>query len=426
MVRTIELDNGVRVLLAKYEGIETVSFGISYNVGGRNEWKLPPEYDGVSHFLEHLFFKGNGIYTSDEVNEILDDLGGINNAFTTEDVTCYYAHVPVEEVDGAIELFHNLLNYGKIEQKEFEKESFVVRQEMKRMEDTPHFHLFLKLKEKLNKDTSLEMTVIGNEYSLTHITLTEMEEYRDRHYDLCNAVILVVGNFEEEEIISKLNSSFGSLAISSDKPEFERTTYIPSLGSGISSFFMRKQLPMTYFAIGMKIPGARSSYTEGIEILSILLSSGRSSILQEDLVRPGIANFAWAEFDMWEDVGNLIVVVGTETEKVEEAIHTTFLSLHRLATTEIDEQLLEKLCSRLEYKLRSTLESPMSYLFQQSTSYWRRGRFEGIDEQLEMYRNVTPELVREIQATVFSNVEFVVGIVGNVEIDSVNFPENTW
>ena len=426
MFRTVNLQNGVNVLLAKYEGIETVSFGISYNVGGRNEWKLPHEYDGVSHFLEHLFFKGNGIYTSDEVNEILDDLGGINNAFTTEDVTCYYAHIPAEVVDDAIELFHNLLNFRKIDPREFEKESFVVRQEMKRMEDTPHFHLFLKLKERLNKGTSLEMTVIGNEFSLTHIGLAEMEEYRDRHYDLSNAVILVVGNFEEEKIISKLNSSFGSLTTHVDKPYYERTTYRPSTRSVVSTFFMEKQLPMIYFGLGMKIPGARSKYVEGIEILSVLLSSGRSCMLQDELVRPGIASFAWAEVDLWEDIGNLIVVVGTETGRAVEAIDTTFRTLYKLATTEIDEALLQKLCSRIEYKLRSSLENPRSYLFQQSTSYWRLGRFETIDEQLEKYRSVTPELIREIQTVVFGKVEFEMGVVGSEDISSVDFPEDAW
>ena len=426
MFRTMKLNNGVSVLLAHYDGIETLSIGISYNVGGRNEWKLPPEYDGVSHFLEHVFFKGNGKYSSSQVNEILDDLGGMNNAFTTDDVTCYYAHVPVEAADAAIDLFHNLLNFRNIDGNEFEKESFVVRQEMRRMEDTPHFLLFVKLKEAINAGSSLEMTVIGNEYSLSTIKLEQMEEYREKYYDLSNAVIMIIGNFDESSILDKLNSSFGSFPISESKPSYESTQFIPPTSSSLSSIFIQKPLPLLYFGLGMLTVGAKSKYAESLEILSVYLSSGRSSVLEEDLVRPGIASFAWAELDLWEDIGNLIIVVGAEQENFDEARELSFKALYKLKTTNFDEELLTKLCDKMERKLRMGLENPQNLLFQQSTTYWRRGKFESIEEQIEFYRSVTPEMIVEAQEYIFTNVRIVFGLVGEDDLSTGKFPKGTW
>ena len=106
-----KLKNGTPVLLATFPDSETVTLGITYNVGGRNEWKKGKEYDGVSHFLEHQFFKGNpeaGLNPI-EVNQAFDALGGLSNAFTMEDTTCYYVKCLNTELDNAINLWNKLL-----------------------------------------------------------------------------------------------------------------------------------------------------------------------------------------------------------------------------------------------------------------------------------------------------------------------------
>ncbi len=424
--KTRKLNNGVPVLMATYPDGETATIGISYNVGGRNEWKRGNEYDGISHFLEHQFFKGSPPLTPQKVNEALDDLGGLDNAGTTNEITFYYAKTLRSEVFNAIDLFDKLLIFGEISQEEFDKEAFVVKQEFRRLEDNPPFLLYKSLKSELFKGTSLEMDVIGNIDSLSKVSLRQMEEYRNEHYGLENAIILVIGNYDKEKVYDKLNETFGQRKVKSDKPRYQLTEYQTPTNSKLRVKIIEKDTPLVFYGLAIKTPGGKSEYRAALDILTSYITLGKSSLLQKQLVRSGVCAFAFSFTELHEDIGNLILVAGAPQATYPQAHQATMKMLHDALTMEITPELLKNICNRIEYDMRANLEEPMGMLYEQAIGYWQRGRFISMEEMLDEIRSVTIEKYNEVRNMVLNNLSGVYSIIGKMGDFKPDFPEGTW
>ncbi|OLS24103.1 MAG: hypothetical protein HeimC2_23770 [Candidatus Heimdallarchaeota archaeon LC_2] len=422
------LKNGTPVLLAIFPDSETVTLGITYNVGGRNEWKKGKEYDGVSHFLEHQFFKGNPEAGLDpiEVNQAFDALGGLTNAFTMEDTTCYYVKCLNTELDNAITLWNKLLIFGEIDKKEFDKESFVVRQEFKRIEDSPPSLLYRKMKKELHRGTSLEMDVIGNEDSLSSINLQQMETYRDEHYGMENAALMVLGNYDKESVFKKLNDTFGSKPAKSEKPKYELTSFKRANESKMKIVKVDKQTPLVFYGLGIKTLGGLSEDRAALEILMAYLTLGKSSLLREKLVRSGICAFATSFTELYQDVGNLILLAGTSPQSYPVAHDTTMKMLHELRTMNWTQELLDKIIERIEYSYRSNSEEPMSMLMGQATSLWRRGNFQSMEDRLFELNNISLETIHVVRDKLLGNLNGIYGIIGDIGDYEPSFPQDTW
>ncbi|MHA2029128.1 MAG: M16 family metallopeptidase [Candidatus Kariarchaeaceae archaeon] len=423
-----KLNNGTPVLLATFPDSQTVTFGITYNVGGRNEWQRGIEFDGVSHFLEHQFFKGNpetGLNPI-SVNQAFDSLGGMSNAFTMADTTCYFVKCLNTELDNAIELWNKLLIFGEIDQEEFDKESFVVRQEFRRMEDSPVSLLYFTMKKQLHLGTSLEMDVIGNEESLSKITLSQMEEYRNEHYGMENAALMVLGNYSKDDVFNKLNNTFGNKPARDMKPSYNLTTYRKPVENRLKIVKIDKQTPLVFFGLGMKTPGGLSDDRAALEIIMAYLTLGKSSLLQEKLVRTGICAFATSFTELYEDVGNIFLLAGTPPTVYPQAHEASFKMLHEMLTMQWDQDILNNIIERIEYSYRSSSEEPMSMLMGQATSLWRRGKFQSMEERLNELKSTSLDKINEVKNKIFSNISGVYGVIGDEASFNSNFPSGTW
>jgi len=423
-----ELSNGTPVLFMNYPESKSVSIGVSFNVGGRNEWQREASYNGISHFLEHQFFKGDesrGL-TPDRVHEMIDDLGGITNAFTYKQVTCYFTKSLATEVDQAIDLWSELMNYGKISQKEFDNESFVVRQEFRRGEDNPIQFLFRKLSTHLHEGTSLEMDVIGNEDSLETVTLEQMEQYREEHYDLSNAAIMILGNFDKDHVFQELDQKFGKKPVRDNKPEYDLVQYTPPQETNLNLFRYDKPSPLALLGVGLKTPGAQSDDYAALEILSSYLSLGKSSLVQEKLVRTGITAFAFCTGNSFEDVGEILVLVGAPPPMVEKAHQGMMQMLYEALTMEVDEDLLNEICDQIEFDRRRTREEPIQVLLDQAFGYWDAGKFMSLEEYMGKLRAVTIEDFNAAREKVLQHLDGVYLMMGSIGDFHPTFPNDTW
>ena len=417
------LNNGIPVLFITYPDSETVTIGVTFHVGGRNE---NLSIDGISHFLEHQFFKGNEHLSSFMVNEKLDLLGGVSNAFTTEDTTCYLTKCLSAEIEPAINLWNELLSFGKISKEEFDKEAFVVKQEFRRFLDNPPFYLYTNIKSQLFKDTSLEMTVIGNEKTLNSISLQTMEDYRFKHYGLENSAIMILGGFDKENIFQKLNLTFGVRKIRKSKPQYPLTNYQQSTRSHMDGFIVKNESPFVFFGFGIKTPGGLSEDRLTIELLSSIFSLGRNSLLNKTLVRTGLASFAYADAEMHRDVGIFSIIVGTPVNTLEKANEKTFQMLYDFLNADITPSMLEKAIDQLEYRTMNLLEDPMSAMFNQSTSIWRNGRFISHEEDFKQLRTLTPKKFMTLRNKLFQHLDGIYGIIGDCKDFKPIFPNGTW
>ncbi|MDH5403052.1 MAG: insulinase family protein [Candidatus Heimdallarchaeota archaeon] len=422
-----KLKNGVPVLLAHYDEGETVTIGITYNVGGRNEWENK-SLDGISHFLEHQFFKGNEHISPNEVLEKVDELGGMTNAFTMEDCTIYFSKCMSSELDNAISLWDELLTFGVISQEEFDKEAFVVRQEFRRAEDSPGNLIYRKVKKELFKNTSLEMDVIGTEESLSSMTLDQMERYRAKYYGMENCALLIVGNFDKEELFTKLNSTFGNKKFRDEKPKYQLTQYNIPKENKINVIRVEKETPLVFYDLAILTPGRKSKHYHAIELLSHLISLGRSSLIQQRLIRKGLCSYAYLYYNYYEDIGSLEFYAASSPHQIKESLDTTFILLHDVLTMEITSDTLAKLCDKIEYQVLSAFEDPSQLMQLQSIDYWRNGRFITLEDQMKAIRDVTIEDFDEVRQLILGNLQATLGVLGKSEDINfeLTFPENTW
>jgi len=427
---TRSLDNDVPVLLMNYPDAETVAIGVSFNVGSRNEWQRGPQYNGISHFLEHQFLNGDPArnLTAQTVKEKLDSLGGESNAFTWKHITCYFTKTLSSEVNEAIDLWEQLLNFGEISKEEFEKEAFVVRQEFKMKKiDNTFFMLLTELSKQLHKGTSLEMDVIGTEEALSSVSMEEMRYYRSEHYELNNAVIMVLGNINTAEVYQKLNETFGQWTFDNEKPHYHLVEYQKPKISSLRVHRYSISSPLVFIGIGIKIPGAKSELYPSIEILAALLNLGNTSLIQRYFVQSGLAAYANCGTDIYEDVGELTILIGTAPHLIDHANTAIFKVLHELLHLKINEKILSQICDKIEYHRLRKLEDPLEVLRLQAMAYWDLGEFLSEEEYITKLRDVTVEQFEKTQKVVLGELKGVYLLAGEIPSNfNPKFPKGMW
>ena len=172
MVNIKKLDNGVRVVLEEIDYVRSVSFGIWVRNGSRNE---KPEYNGMSHFIEHMLFKGTKNRTSKQIASEIDNLGGQINAFTSKECTCYYVKLLDSHIDIGIDILSDMILNSKFNEDDLDKERSVIIEELKMYEDSPEDLAYDLLTENIYKNDTLGMNIIGTEESLKKLNREKLK-----------------------------------------------------------------------------------------------------------------------------------------------------------------------------------------------------------------------------------------------------------
>ncbi len=209
MYRKDTLSNGIRVVSETLPKSRSVSIGVWVKVGSRHE---PAEISGVSHFIEHLFFKGTEKRTAKDIAIEMDSIGGEMNAFTSQETTTYYAKVVDEHLPTAIDILSDILLSSKFDPVEMDKERKVILEEIKSVEDTPDDYIHELFTSTVWPDNSLGRPILGTKETIKGLKHKDILTYIEHYYSPKEIVISVAGNFEHARLIDLLNASFGKLA----------------------------------------------------------------------------------------------------------------------------------------------------------------------------------------------------------------------
>jgi predicted Zn-dependent peptidase len=202
------LDNGTQVIIDNNPHSESVAVAIGFGVGSRYESKRNA---GISHVLEHMFFKGTQSRTYQQIAQQFDGLGASNNAFTQRDMTVYYAKAPYENFPKLIDLWSDMLKHSVLDGKEFEKEREVVLQEYMRYLDNGIAMTYANAYKACFPNNTLGWPIIGTEEALRSITIDDVRDYWETMYQPDNLIISVVGRVNPEKALTKVNQAFGDL-----------------------------------------------------------------------------------------------------------------------------------------------------------------------------------------------------------------------
>ena len=278
-VVAVTLDNGLRVLLLEDHRSPIVTVQTWYRVGSRNEARGAT---GIAHFLEHLMFRGTARYGPGEFARLVERNGGQDNAFTSQDVTSYYVNLAADRLDLVLDLeadrMHNLLLDAKIIASERE---VVIEERRTRTEDDPGGALGEEVSAIAFRAHPYGQPIIGWPTDLTRITPEEIRAFYRTYYVPNNALLVMVGDFKASEVLAKVRAKFGALPRGAEPPP---VLAVEPPQSSERRLTVRRpaELPIVY--LGYPVPNQKSPDAAALELLSVILSGGRTSRLYRDLV----------------------------------------------------------------------------------------------------------------------------------------------
>jgi len=381
------LDNGLKVLLLEDHKSPAVTFQVWYRVGSRNE---EDGKSGLSHFLEHMMFKGTSKVGPEEYSRIIAKNGGRSNAFTTPDVTVYFATMSREKIGIAIELEADRMAAALLDGKYFEPEKKVIMEERRlRTEDRPVSSLAEVTAAMAYTIHPYRRPVVGWMQDLENLTREDLRKYYQTYYAPNNAFIVVAGDFSTEEILAKIKAAFGNIPRGPAPP---KVRFQEPPQSGERRVVLKKEAELPFLLIYYHVPNITSGDSYALDLLTVVLAGGRSSRLYQDLVyqkriaRGVDADYGGLSVDPTTFSVTAQVMPGKDPLEVEKTIYDL---LARVKSEPVSEREIEKAKNQIEaafvFGQDSIFGQAMRVGQYEATAGWRL-----LDNYLAGIRKVAP------------------------------------
>ncbi|WP_028610985.1 M16 family metallopeptidase [Paenibacillus harenae] len=399
------LSNGLRVVVEYIPTVRSVSFGIWVKTGSRFE---TPENNGISHFIEHMLFKGTDQRSSKDIADLFDGIGGNVNAFTSKEYTCYFAKVLDEHLPLAVDALSDMFFHSTLDPEELAKEKNVILEEISMYEDTPDDKVHDEASRAAFGDHPLAYSILGIEERLTAMNSNTLRGYMDDKYSLENTVISVAGNVEESSLLALLEKHFGAFANSNPQ---ESSVESPAFHGDY--LFYKKKTEQNHLCISFPGCSITDSKLYAMILLNNALGGGMSSrLFQEIREKRGLAYSVYSYHTSYADTGLFTVYAGTAPKQTKDVLDLTIEQLGELSVNGLADDELHRGKEQLKGSLILSLESTGSRMNRLGKNELMLGRHYTLDELLKRIDNVTMADVREVTARMLS-APFAVAMVGS-------------
>ena len=319
MIHRSQLPNGIRVVSEELTAVPSVTLGIWVENGSRFERS---HQGGLSHFLEHLLFKGTDRRTAAQIAEEIDAVGGVLNAFTGKEYTCYYARVLAEHTDLAADVLADLFLRSRFDPDEIERERTVVLQEISQVEDTPDDYVHDLFNLRYWPGHPLSLPVCGNNETVKSFQRQDFIDFLGDRYRPDRLIIAAAGNLKHEHLLEWVNREFAAL----DGTSVAVDGAMPTEQSGV--FAHEKPLEQVHICLGTAGVSHVAPARYAAHLLNTALGGGMSSrLFQEVRERRGLAYSVYSFLSSYRDAGYLGVYVGTSPESVHEVVDVVLQEL---------------------------------------------------------------------------------------------------
>lgn len=393
MVQKFETRNGLRIVLEKIPTVRSVSIGIWIGTGSRFESK---EVNGVSHFIEHMFFKGTRTRSAQEIAEAFDGIGGQVNAFTSKEYTCYYAKVLDDHAEIAIDVLSDMFFNSVFEEKELEKEKNVVLEEIKMYEDAPDDIVHDLLAQASYGVHALGLPILGTQETLKSFSNQTLRSYMEDEYTAEKVVVSVAGNVDET-FIEKVKFIF------KDVKKNERTRQFTTPKFLANKLVRKKKTEQAHLCLGFNGLQIGADDIYSLVILNNILGGSMSSrLFQEVREKKGLAYSVFSYHSSFHDSGMLTVYSGTAPNQLDELYETMMETLNSMKDIGITEKELNKGKEQLKGNLMLSLESTNSRMSRNGKNELLLKRHRTLDEIIEEINNVTITSANKLSADILS------------------------
>ncbi len=405
MFRKVQLENGIPVVMESFKNVHSVCLGIWVKVGSRYE---APEKNGISHFLEHMFFKATKRRTAQDIAIDSDSIGSDLNAFTSREQTTFYIKMIDAYLEEGLELISDIFVNALFPSEEIEKEKRVVIEEIKMVEDSPEDYIYDLLNRTVWGGTSLGQSVLGRRESVNTLSRNDLVAHVRKYYGVKDIVISCAGNFSPDRLIKLLNRHFSGLRRGSETKIGTR----PEFSSNVAVY--QKDLLEAHVCLGVPALSQLSDDRYALSVLNTILGGGFSSRLFQDIrENRGLAYSIYSFASMYFDTGIWGVYAGVNRSNVTEVMHLIMNNMLAMKET-LTEAELDRAKRHLKGSLLLGLESTSSRMMNIARQEIFFNRYISFEEIMKSIDAVSLKQSRELAEQLIRKELFSVAVYGNV------------
>ena len=403
------LKNGLRVVTEKNDSVRSISVGVMVQNGSRNENE---KLNGISHFIEHMFFKGTDKRNPKEIAAAVENLGGQINAFTSKEATCYYVKNLNTHLELSLEILSDILLHSKFDVDDIEREKSVVVEEINMSNDNPEDALDDLQSKVIFGDNPLAYPILGTIDTVNSFTREDIKEFISKKYTPYNSVISVCGNFDENELTELIEKYFGHWKSDSIYvPKYEKA-YIHE---GTAS--LNKDIEQLHMNLGLR--GLPYGHDKGyaLVLLSNIFGGGASSILfQKVREELGLCYNIYCYTQPYQGVGSFNIYTGLGKTYGEKALNVIIDELNKFSHIKLSDHTLELNKEKLKATYILGLESTSSRMFSNAKSVLFKNRISTQDDVINKVDKITQDDIEFVLKECFAPGIINSSFVGN-EID---------
>jgi predicted Zn-dependent peptidase len=401
---------GITVLSERIDTVRSVAIGIWAAVGSRDE---APDEAGMSHFIEHMMFKGTPTLTAAEISETFDRMGAELNAFTGKEYTCYYARVLDTNVGPAIEALSDMVAHSLMAQDACESEREVVLEEISRHEDTPDDKVHDLFASALWGDHPVGRPVLGRRETVGGFGNAAAKDYVTRHYRTGDVVVVVSGHMEHDAIVALVEENLHL----PEGPRHDRPCITPTVESRLE--VVTKDTEQAHICWGVAGLHAQHPDRFALGVMDAILGGGMSSrLFQEIREKRGLAYAVFSYHSLYLDTGAYTVYAGTRPENTEQVVRLIQAEVERILDSGVTEDELHRAKESIKGSMVLGLESTSNRMVRLGKSEATHGEILSMDELVDRIEAVDRAWVSRVAADILTQPR-VLAIVGPHDIGAV-------
>lgn len=409
MYKKTELDNGLTLVTNRMPNMESMAIGIWIKTGSRNESE---KNSGISHFLEHMLFKGTPSRNCRKLKEEIEGRGGSLNGFTAEEVSCFLAKVSFKHSRIALDVLSDMVLNASIDQKELERERGVIIEEIKMYQDLPNHYVHDILAGIMWPGSPLGFSIAGTMDSVGSILRNDIVEYKNSNYIPRNIVIVLCGNIDHDAMSSMIKKIFAVRAGMKTKPAevFRNDQSKPRIK------VVDKDTKQAHLCVGLHTFGKAHKDRYVLGLLHVILGANMSSRLFENIrEKKGLAYEIGAEVKRYNETGAFVIHAGTEHKKAGKAIRCILEELKEIKKNYVAPGELKRAKEFFKVQLLMALEDTVEHMLWLGDYETSLNRLPDIKETIKKAEAVTADDIRRVSQNIFNSSGLNMAMIGSLE-----------
>jgi predicted Zn-dependent peptidase len=406
-IRRTTLPNGLTIVSEEMPHLRSISIGIWIRTGSRDE---APEINGISHFLEHMVFKGTRNRSAEEIARHVDSIGGNLDAFTAKECVCFNIKVLDEHLPQAVDVLSDLVLGPVFAEEDIKKERGVILEEIKMDEDNPDYLVHEIFTQNFWKDQPLGKPILGTKETVRKFDRATMLDAYKKRFTPGNMIISAAGNVDHDHFVALISKEFAKLEPGKNGFHSDHPTTHPRI-------MMRNKKSLEQVQICIGVPSYPISHERRYSsyVMNTLLGGGMSSRLFQNVrEKQGLVYAIFSELNPFRDTGCLAIYAGTSRDSVPKVLASVVSEFKKVKETPVDQEELNRAKAQLKGNLMLSLESStarMSNLARQEMYY---DHFFGMNEIIQRIEAIQPEDVQQVAREFFQPKSIAVTVLGNL------------